>query len=148
MKRKLKTTLLMGIGIGFIICSTFNIISKEFFQEEINDEYIKTKAKQMGMVDPKDHFVKKDIYNKEVKKEEPVMKKKNEKELIKVVIPKGSTSEEIGEILKSHNVIQSTKLFLRKINDKNLEEKLRWGVYEMKINASIDEIIEKIIVKK
>jgi hypothetical protein len=138
----------MGIGIGLIISSTFNIINKEFFQEEINDEYIKIKAKQMGMIDPKDHFIKNDEYHKEVKKEETIIEKNSEKELVKVSIPKGSTSEEIGEILKDHKIIQSTQLFLKRINSKNLEEKLRWGIYEMEKNTPIDKIIEKITNKE
>lgn len=146
MKTKLKTTLLIGIGIGFIISSTLNIIAKEFFTPEINDDFIIHRAKELGMVDKESNFIS---INKE-----DVVKQENEKDIkaeyldedetIKFKIPQGVNSEEIADILLEKKIIQSKDEFLDEINRLKLSEKIRWGIYEISYDESLESIINKI----
>lgn len=61
-----------------------------------------------------------------------------------ITIPSGSSSESIGELLESKNLISSSSDFVAKAEELNLSTKLRSGEYEIKSNSSLEDIIKSI----
>lgn len=60
---------------------------------------------------------------------------------IKVVVPSGSTSEEIALILKNNGIIQSEEEFLKVIKARYLSSKLKAGEFLFPKGVTIDEVI-------
>ncbi|QZY56780.1 hypothetical protein [Crassaminicella profunda] len=138
MKKNVFIGVFLGIGIGFILASGFHIISHQNEKVLYDEEFIKSEARKIGMIDPVEYFDKKDVHSKMNTKETKV---KN----IIIEIQKGHKSEDVATILKENNLIQSEKEFLDRINEKKLENKLRWGKYEFTLNDSEKEIIDRIV---
>jgi cell division protein YceG involved in septum cleavage len=131
----------LGIGIGLILSSGFNIIFHQNQNITYDEEFIKSEARKIGMIDPVQYFDKQDMNNN---MNEVSTRKKEEKNFI-IEIQKGHKSEDIARLLKENNLIQSEREFLNKINERKLENKLRWGTYEFTSNDSQKEIIDKIV---
>ncbi|QXM06119.1 endolytic transglycosylase MltG [Crassaminicella indica] len=140
MRRDVLVGVFLGIGIGLILSSGFNMILHQN-KRIIDEEFIKSEAKKIGMIDPVEYFDKRDMNIKIDTKED------KDKKII-IEIQKGYKSEDVARILKENNLIRSEEEFLNKINNKNLENKLRWGKYEFTSKDSEDQIIEKIIKGK
>jgi len=60
---------------------------------------------------------------------------------LKVFIPRGSTSEDIAEILKKNGVIDNTEKFLEVIARKQLSSKLKAGMFVFPKGANLDELV-------
>lgn len=66
---------------------------------------------------------------------------------ILVVIPSGSTSTKIGDILLSHGLVASSNEFVAKAVEMNLDRKLQSGNFQIASNSSLEDIV-KIIAKQ
>lgn len=71
----------------------------------------------------------------------------NNGEIITVVIPDGSTSLSIGEILESNGLVDNQKEFIQKSEELNLDRKLKSGTFEIPKNSSLESLV-KIIAKE
>ncbi len=67
--------------------------------------------------------------------------KKDNEETVKIVIPKGSSGEEIADILLEKNLIKDKKEFLETAEKTKLVTKLKPGEFEIKSNSSYEEIL-------
>ncbi|MCT4618644.1 MAG: hypothetical protein N4A62_04565 [Marinisporobacter sp.] len=141
MRKNVFIGVFLGIGIGLILSSGFNIIFHQNQNITYDEEFIKSEARKIGMIDPVQYFDKQDMNNN---MNEVSTRKKEEKNFI-IEIQKGHKSEDIARLLKENNLIQSEREFLNKINERKLENKLRWGTYEFTSNDSQKEIIDKIV---
>ncbi len=138
MKSRLSLGILLGIGIGIIISSTFFIATTDNNKNlKSNSEFIKNEAKKLGMIDPEDLFSVEDTKEPEIQKEE-------NKRII-IDIPKGSSSEEIAIILKQNGLINSEEEFLDIVTTNEGANKLKWGSYEFTPKDNIEDIFETII---
>lgn len=63
-----------------------------------------------------------------------------------VIIPSGTPSSGIADILKDNNLIKDTEIFLKTVDDLDLASKLRSGTFEVPSEATVEEVI-KIIAK-
>lgn len=72
----------------------------------------------------------------------------NNGETITVVIPSGSLSPKIADILKNKGLIDDTNEFLKKAKELKLDRKLRSGDFEIKQGSSLESIIKKIAGRK
>ncbi len=64
--------------------------------------------------------------------------------IIRVTIPLGSTTEQIGDILKDAGAIRSSLAFFTYVRSKELESELRAGTYEVDASRSTQEIVKTI----
>lgn len=138
--------ILLGIGIGLILSSGLHIIKHENNQIVLDQKLIKSEAKKLGMIDPVEYFDKSNVGNIDGEKTNTNndIKKKLEDSII-IEIRKGYRSEDVSKTLKQNNLIVSEKIFLNKINERGVENKLRWGIYEFKNNESDEQIIDRIV---
>lgn len=72
----------------------------------------------------------------------------NNGETITVVIPSGSLSPKIADILKNKGLIDDTNEFLKKAKELKLDTKLRSGDFKIKQGSSLESIIKKIAGRK
>ncbi len=84
----------------------------------------------------------KELANKPKVKKEVVEEEEEEVELIKVNIPRGAVSYDIGQILEDTGVIENRKEFVNYVHEKNMETKLKYGNFEIPKNGDFDEIID------
>ncbi len=63
---------------------------------------------------------------------------------VEVVIAKGSTSREVGKILKKKGVIQYESAFLLKLYFSDYKGKLRYGTFELNDGMSLDQVIKEL----
>ncbi len=64
--------------------------------------------------------------------------------IVTIYIPEGSLPSKIGSILESNGLVKDKNDFVLKAQELNLDRKLRSGKYEIKKDASIEEIVKKI----
>jgi hypothetical protein len=133
--------LFLGIGIGLILSSGFHIIFHQNQNITYDEEFIKSEARKIGMIDPVEYFDKQEMNNNM----NEINTKEQEENKFIIEIQKGDRSEDVARILKENDLIQSERQFLNKINERKLENKLRWGEYEFTSNDSEKEIIDRIV---
>ncbi|TCO79916.1 hypothetical protein [Marinisporobacter balticus] len=144
MRKNILVGVLLGIGIGLILSSVFHIVKHENKQILPDEKFIKSEARKLGMIDPVEYFDKGNINNENIKNiNEPVEKKTDERMVVK--IPRGYKSEDISKVLKQKKLIVSEESFLNIINNKGLENKLRWGIYEFNAKELEVDIIDRIV---
>lgn len=68
-------------------------------------------------------------------------KEKESNMLVKIDIPAGSASSDIGDILIAEGLIEEKDSFLKQLTQLNLETKLRQGQYEVPKGSSLEEIL-------
>ena len=66
--------------------------------------------------------------------------------IVKIDIPPGSASSNIGEILVAKNLIKDKNDFIEKAIELKLDTKLKYGEFEIPKNSSLEEIL-KILTK-
>lgn len=93
-------------------------------------------------------MVEKPETKSETKPAETKVAEKEESIIIKVSIPKGTPSSNIGAILLDNGLVASTKEFENKVNELNLEKSLRSGEYNIKNDSSLEEIVKIIANQK
>lgn len=69
-------------------------------------------------------------------------------DVIKVSIPKGTHSTGIGSILVDNGLVESTKVFEEKVNELDLEKKLRSGEFDIAKDESLETIVKLIANQK
>lgn len=62
--------------------------------------------------------------------------------IIGVSVPQGSSTLEIGQILKQNHLIKSKYIFAFKVKNSQYNNKLNYGIFKLKKNMSINEIIK------
>nr|WP_300003172.1 hypothetical protein [Tissierella sp.] len=68
--------------------------------------------------------------------------------IVKVSIPSGTPSSNIGAILLDLGLITSIKDFEAKVNELNLETKLRFGEFDISKDSSLESIVKIIAHQK
>lgn len=68
-------------------------------------------------------------------------------ETVRVVIPDGSPSTSIGDILTNNGLISSSSDFVKRAEELGLDRRLQSGSFDIPKNASLDDII-KIVAKR
>ncbi|MBF8983064.1 hypothetical protein IZY60_05905 [Lutibacter sp. B2] len=148
MKRNTIIVIFVGIGIGLMISSGFNIMymkkiasdtnkdkipvvnnivyKKE--QDKLDVSMIKLEAKKTGIIDSKEHSDKKEVS-------------------VIINIPKGTMCEDVAKILKQNNLIELEQDFLNEVAILGLENKIIWGKYEISSTNAMIDIIKKITHK-
>jgi hypothetical protein len=63
-------------------------------------------------------------------------------EIVKINIPAGSVSTQIGSILESHGLVSSKDDFVQKAQELKLDTKLKSGDFEINKNSSIEDILK------
>ncbi|SHI79437.1 YceG-like family protein [Geosporobacter subterraneus DSM 17957] len=150
MNNKSIRLLLIGIGIGLILSSSLNLIFQSNHQKKLTPEDIRSEARRLGMIDPKEYFDKslpeqnKTVNQPELKKDDK-QPELREEEII-ITIKKGSTSEDVARLLKEHNLIASENTFLSRIYARNASYKLQAGTYSFYKTMTIDEMIDAMLV--
>ena len=149
------------IGIGLIITWRLDILfpknltdieSNRSVEKESTESKMIEKA-ELGPKDSKDDQVKdpdpKDTVteDKDLKAKDVEEVKKEEIKTIKVSIPEDSNPNNIAEILLANKLIKDAKEFEAALEKLDLKQELPTGEYEIKENASLEEI-EKILVYK
>lgn len=62
--------------------------------------------------------------------------------LVTIEIPMGVTSYDIADKLLEHGIIESTDIFIDRLIELNITDRLNYGTYEMSPTMEIDEIID------
>ena len=150
MNNKSIRLLLIGIGIGLILSSSLNLIFQSNHQKKLTPEDIRSEARRLGMIDPKEYFDKsvpeqnKTVNQPELKKDDK-QPELREEEII-ITIKKGSTSEDVARLLKEYNLIASENTFLSRIYARNASYKLQAGTYSFYKTMTIDEMIDAMLI--
>lgn len=74
--------------------------------------------------------------------------KKDEPTIVKVSIPNGTPSSNIGNILVDTGLISSTKEFEDKVQELDLEKSLRFGEFDIADDSSLESIVKIIANQK
>lgn len=144
MKRIFWGNLLFGIGIGIVIASLTSLLmtaKPPSSNIALSDEQIREKAKMLGMIDPSEGNYKQNI---KLKDEVPVTLKderSSNDERVILAITKGVTVSDVAEILKNAGIIKDLQAFVAEVRKAGLTAKLRPGVFEIKQNSTMEEII-------
>lgn len=69
-------------------------------------------------------------------------------EIITIIIPNGTPSSSIGQILLDKGIIESTQAFEEKIFELDLEKSLRSGEYKISKDSTLESIVKTIANKK
>ena len=125
---------------------------------EISNEEVEQRARELGMV-YRDEVVafneQEEAQNQDQVQAQSQTQNQDQKEALqedesgsdlkdgelKVFIPRGSTSEDIAEILKKNGVIDNTEKFLEVIARKQLSSKLKAGMFVFPKGANLDELV-------
>lgn len=125
---------------------------------EISNEEVEQRARELGMV-YRDEVVafseQEEAQNQDQVQAQSQTQNQDQKEALqedesgsdlkdgelKVFIPRGSTSEDIAEILKKNGVIDNTEKFLEVIARKQLSSKLKAGMFVFPKGATLDELV-------
>lgn len=65
---------------------------------------------------------------------------------VKITIPSGSLPSNIGDILVKNGLVPSSREFVEKSQELNLDTKLKSGTFEIKFSSTVEDIV-KIIAK-
>lgn len=63
---------------------------------------------------------------------------------ISILLPEGSSPEDVGRILNESNVIEDVEDFLNIINTYKLQDKIKYGDYEIKKGSTLEEVVNQI----
>ncbi|WP_237036469.1 hypothetical protein [Mediannikoviicoccus vaginalis] len=63
---------------------------------------------------------------------------------ISVLLPEDSSPEDVARILNESNVVEDIEGFLNIINTYNLQEKIKYGDYEIKKGSTMEEVVNQI----
>lgn len=69
-------------------------------------------------------------------------------QVIRVYIPGGITSEQIGLILAQKGVITDAEAFTQRVRARGVSTRLRAGYYDLAPNMTIDEIIDRLLIRE
>lgn len=161
--------ILIGIGIGIILSSLFNILNPTIKYKEYSESDIKRMARELGMVDLKEKIIEEDKGKDEKKVEDQKNKdfedetedkiiedktdnretknidaKKNQ-EYIEFEIKRGEKSEVVIEHLYEQGLIEDVEDFTKEVKKEKAGRKIQYGKHRIPIGADYKSIIEILI---
>lgn len=141
--------LFSGMGFGLVIAALL-MMSMTPKQSLPSKAEVETLARSYGMV-----------YQEEVLNFQPSLPANVEQvtepekietvfvsDLIKVRIPKGSSSEQISRILEEKEVINDRMMFTKRVKERGVSVKLEAGDFEFSPVLTIDEVIDQLLIKE
>lgn len=164
--------LILGIGIGFVISSTFYSFFPVTKYVELNDDIIIERARELGMVPLKESI---DLENMEANEEnvdndntsEPIDENQidkiddgqeepyndaegnsHEDKLIKLVVKKGEKLSDIANSLFELGLIDNVEEFKSFVRENGYGRLLHYGEFEIKENSSYSDILKILTHKK
>jgi len=143
-------SLSIGVGVGIIIASLFNIV-----YIQLEDIYLNDKKSTIQQIYNKDTNITDEIkYDSEKIKELENFNNENNlevdtsinnniinKEYNKIFISKGMKSEEIARLLETEGIIESAHEFNNKATKLKITKKIQYGLKTIPVDSSLDEII-------
>lgn len=168
--------LIRGMGVGILIATLIFSIAYMVRDEEISDEEVIRRARQLGMVESSQSIIK--------NKEEDNVSEGNVSEndenddsdmtdvtvsngavspastdavdtvvnsdsnIVTVEIPKGMDGIRISELLQEKGVIKDAIDFNNYLSDRQIQRLIMYGTYQLEKNSSYEEIVGIIIKKK
>jgi len=129
----------LGVGIGLVFSSGVALILQPDDTSKVSEDFIKSEAKKLGMIEPSEYIDKKQIQSENTSSDS--------QNTIIVEIPDGANEKEVANILKEKNLIESEEAFIQKINEINVHKNFKAGTFEFTDSDSIEDIIHKIIIK-
>lgn len=153
MIKKAKTTyLILGLGIGIIISSTFYSFFPQIEKVDLSDAIIIERAIELGMVNIKESINIEKIEENVEKETKEIMETKNEDQAIQndlyveIKIEKGEILQDVVNKLFDLKLIDNKEEFILLSEDKMRDKMFAYGTYSIKINTSYSTII-KILTK-
>ncbi len=135
------------MGFGLVIASIFILTNMPV--KSLPTKYeIETLARGYGMV-YEDEVLKLFEPNRDNEKIENIMAAElpsAESRIRKIVIPKGSSSEKITDILLETGIVTDQKEFTRRIRELGVTNRLNAGEFEMPVGLSIDEVVDILMI--
>lgn len=113
-------------GLFTVETTDFGNESSASAEESVVDEFVEEQEKEKA------------------KKENEEDKDEETDNVININIPAGSLPGDIADILVSNNLIEDKSEFLDMVVELQLETKLRSGKYELRENATLEDIIVKL----
>lgn len=153
MKRRFKLTYLtLGIGMGIVIASTLYTFYPQVRHEELSDDIIVERARQLGMISLKESInteeIEKDIIEEETEEEAAAKDIVIEEDkYIEFIVERGENSYDIARNLFAFGLIDDEEEFEALAQEKMVDRKLKYGKYKIKTNSSYDTII-KVLTKE
>lgn len=152
MKRRFKLTYLtLGIGMGIVIASTLYTFYPQVRHEELSDDIIVERARQLGMISLKESInteeIEKDIIEEEIEEETDKDIVIEEDKYIEFIVERGENSYDIARNLFAFGLIDDEEEFEALAQEKMVDRKLKYGKYKIKTNSSYDTII-KVLTKE
>jgi len=127
-----------------LLLASFLLSFSRVGDREISKEEVEKKARELGMVYRDEVVVFAEAGPREESQEEGALTSSTPDltgtEGVKIIIPRGSTSEDIASILKNNGLIPSEKEFLNFISSHKLSYKLKAGEFLFHKGLSIEEI--------
>lgn len=141
MKKIKLTYLLLGMGIGVILVNSLYLLCPKIEYIDLSDEMIIDKAKELGYISLKENIMKENKSEKNLEFERIGKKEKS----VEIKIEEGDNLSDIAEKLFKTNLIDNKKEFILLAEDKMVDNKFAYGVFNIKYNTSYSTIIELLI---
>lgn len=136
--------ILIGVGIGIIIGTSINILNPTIVYMDYTDDEIRSKAKDLGMIDLKENIAQnmEDIKKQEEQEEIDREDSAYEDNTITFEIKKGEASGEIIDNLFQAQLITNKEEFKSLVVEKEAAKRFQYGIYEIEKNIDYDTLIE------
>lgn len=139
-----KLFLILGIGIGLLTSGMLNIAYPKIKYISYTEAQIIEKARELGMV-----FLKESIIEKGEEKNANISNNTNDnahtvedENIVKIIINKGDNSEKIINKLYEEGIIKDKEEFAKKIAERELQRRFKYGVFELKTEMEYDSLIK------
>lgn len=153
MKKIKLAYLFLGIGIGIVLVNNLYFLFPEAEHIELSDEAIIERAKELGYISLKES-ISRGNENKEEESKENInlrtedkvnKKEKQDEKSVEVEIKEGDNLSDIADKLYQVNIIKDKKEFISLAQDKTVDKKFAYGVFDIKYNTSYEAIINLLI---
>ncbi|NLM44643.1 MAG: endolytic transglycosylase MltG [Clostridiales bacterium] len=141
-------SIMLGIGLGLVIASIININTYGNYGRVLSDDILKMEATKRGFIifDPEDIINKNTINENSGNISSAMTNNKKYDEEAKIEIMKGYDAFTTSKLLFKSGLIQDVSEFLRRIEEKNKDNKIQYGTYIIKKGTSYDDIIDIITI--
>lgn len=143
--RKIKIAyLLLGIGVGIVLVNGLYYLFPKVKYVDLSDEMIIERAKELGYVSFKESIIKEKESEKNIGNKEKNLEviDGEDKKFTKIEILEGDTLSHIAEKLFKAELIDNKEEFILLAEDKMVDKKFAYGVFEIKYNTSYSTIIK------
>lgn len=153
MDKSKKVFLLLGLGSGIIIANILNYVYPKVLYEDLPDELIISKAKELGMVSLSESLVLNEK-SKEKETKNNIMEESKEDTIeenflssIELIVNKGDSLTVVAEKLKKLELINDEEEFRDYVISKGKQSKINYGSFIFHGNDSYEEILKKLVEK-